>query len=79
MTQSNHPFAAGVYNGVQTYVCSVDERVARARSFDRAQCEAALRLPDLQKTVLRAVQTRLRQLDRAAGAPRRTPNYGGAN
>lgn len=75
----DNPFAAGVYCGHQTYVTSVDERVAWARTFDRAQCEAALRLPDLQKTVLRAVQIRLRALDRAAGAPRRTPNYGGTD
>lgn len=65
MACQDNPFATGVYYGHQTYLVTVDDRCAAARRFDRAQCEAALRVPDLQKTVLNAVRARLRQLDRS--------------
>lgn len=58
-----NPFAAGVYGGHQTYHMGADDRIAAVRRFDRAQCQAALALPHLQKTVASAVQRRLRQLD----------------
>lgn len=61
-----HPFAASVYGSHQTYHLTVDDRIAAVRNFDRAQCQAALALPDLQKTVARAVHARLRRLDRDA-------------
>lgn len=65
MANHENPFERGVYNGRQTYIVTVDDRVRAVREFDRAQCEAALRVPDLQKTVRNAVQARLRQLDRS--------------
>lgn len=61
-----NPFKAGVYNGVQMYHQSADDRVRAAASFDRAECEAALQLPNLQKTVVTAVQRRLRFLGKPA-------------
>lgn len=62
--QTENPFFAGEYDGHKTYVMSVDDRITRVRNFDRKQCLAALALPDLQKTVSREVERRLRQIDR---------------
>ena len=44
---------------------SAEGRVRMAAGFNRADCDAALKLPDLQKTVRTAVERRLRQLKRA--------------
>lgn len=62
MSRAANPFAATVYNGHQTYHMTVDDRIAAVRRFTREQCQAALALPGLQKTVARAVRSRLRQL-----------------
>lgn len=64
MTMDNNPFKAAVHDGVQTYYGTADDRVRMVAMFDRAQCEAALQLPQLQKTVTTAVQQRLRYLDK---------------
>lgn len=61
---SDNPFFAGESGGRKTYVMTVDDRMSRVRHFDRKQCLAALALPDLQKTVSRAVERRLRQIER---------------
>ncbi|MCC7484578.1 MAG: hypothetical protein IT529_06270 [Burkholderiales bacterium] len=37
-------------------------RIERVRSFTRAQCQAALTVPGLQKTVCAAIERRLREL-----------------
>lgn len=58
------PFKAGVYSGIQTYYIDAEDRVRAVARFDRAQCEAARKLPGLQKTVAAAVRRRLRYLDR---------------
>lgn len=63
-TPTNNPFFAGEYGGHRTYAMTADDRISRVRHFDRRQCLAALALPDLQKTVSRAVERRLRQIDR---------------
>ena len=60
----NNPFKAGVHNGVQTYHCVAEDRMRAATWFDRAQCEEALKLPGLQKTVAAFIQRRLRHFDR---------------
>lgn len=59
-----HPFLAATYEGRQFYDVVAEDRIRRVKHFDRAQCLAALALPDLQKTVARAVERRLRQLER---------------
>ena len=61
---TSNPFAAGIHAGVQTYHCVAEDRIRAASRFDKAQCEAALQLPHLQKTVAAAVQRRMRYLDR---------------
>lgn len=64
-----NPFAATVYGSHQTYHVTADDRIAAVRHFTtREQCRAALVLPGLQKTVARAVRSRLRQLERDSGA-----------
>ncbi|MCD6663482.1 MAG: hypothetical protein LT082_08790 [Comamonas sp.] len=64
MSRAANPFAATVYNGHQTYHITVEDRIAAVRRFTSEQCQAALALPNLQKTVARAVHSRLRQLER---------------
>lgn len=61
-----NPFKAAVHNGVQTYYGTADDRVRSIERFDRAQCEAALKLPGLQKTVEQAARRRLRYFDKVA-------------
>lgn len=63
----DNPFRRGVYYGHQTYFVTVDDRVRAVRDFDRAQCEAALRVDGLQRAVERAVRARLRLIDKADG------------
>lgn len=46
--------------------CTVEDRLHIARHFDASLCRAALALPDLQKTVRRAIELRLRKLERSA-------------
>lgn len=61
---ASNPFAATRYGNLQTYHMTVDDRIRAVRDFNAAQCRAALRLNDLQKTVERAVKARLRQIER---------------
>lgn len=42
------------------------DRIYAAREFDHGQCEAALKVPALQKTVEREIESRLRKLEREA-------------
>lgn len=61
-----NPFKASVHNGTQLYHLTAEDRVHAVAWFDRAQCEAALKLPGLQKSVEAAVQRRLRHFDKVA-------------
>lgn len=63
----NNPFAAGNYNGMQFYHITADDRIRMAKSFGLSQCQAALQVSDLQKTVEKAVRARMRQLEKEAG------------
>lgn len=58
-----NPFKAGS-SAYVAYYATVEDRIPAVARFDRAQCEAALKLPDLQKTVERALHARLRHLER---------------
>ncbi|GHD63775.1 hypothetical protein [Jeongeupia chitinilytica] len=59
-----HPFAAGNYNGHQCYHVTAEDRMQAVKTFTKQQCLAALELTDLQKTVERAVRSRIRSLER---------------
>lgn len=61
---NTNPFKAGIHAGVQTYYGTVEDRLNAVARFDRAQCEAALQVPALQKTVESAARRRLRWLDK---------------
>lgn len=67
---ADHPFAAYTYPSdagpVQTYHCAVDDRLRVVPKLTAAQCEAALRMPDLQVTVRKAVERRLRALSKVS-------------
>jgi hypothetical protein len=65
---SNHIFAAGNYGGVQTYHQTVADRIHCVRTANRAQCQEALTLPGLQRTVEDAIRARLRKLDKELAA-----------
>lgn len=62
MTLIGNPFVGPRYGEQQTVVCAADDRIRMVKSFDRLQCEAALKLPDLQKTVRRALLIRVKKL-----------------
>ncbi|MCA8013577.1 hypothetical protein LGM38_16125 [Burkholderia vietnamiensis] len=57
-----NPFLGPRYGNVQTQYCRADDRIRMVREFDRVKCEAALEVPNLQKTVRRAVLARLKKL-----------------
>lgn len=61
------PFTSSITNfyGRRVEETSAEGRIRMAAGFNRADCEAALKLPDLQKTVRTAVERRLRPLKRA--------------
>ena len=60
----SNPFKAGMHDGRPMYDTDADSRIRAVSRFDRKQCEAAVRVAGLQKTVARAVQARLRYLDK---------------
>lgn len=64
MNTVNDPFKAMVHEGRQLYHVSAEDRARAAASFSRDECNAALLVPNLQKTVVATVQRRLRHLDK---------------
>ena len=60
-----NPFSRGIHNGIETQIVSTDDRVKAVRGFDMAQCAEARKLPDLQKSVVRALDVRERALAKA--------------
>jgi len=49
--------------GNPTGAVTAEDRKAMIRKFDRDQCRAALKLPDLQFTVIQALERRMRELE----------------
>lgn len=60
------PFYAGSAAGESYFNISADDRIRAVSTFNVHQLRAALRVPDLQKTVRTAIERRLRQLERAS-------------
>ena len=64
-----HPFAASTYMSdkgpVQTYHLAVDDRLRVVPTLTAEQCAVALRVPDLQVSVRKALERRLRILGNA--------------
>lgn len=74
-----NPFETGrVYGGHVIQHLGAVDRIERVKRFDADQCRAALTLPDLQKTVLAAIERRLRALEKAARWSRRLTQPEGA-
>lgn len=63
-----HPFFSGFYAGNPTYTQTVTDKVAKVKTFTLEQCEAALKLPELQTTVVAAVEARIRKLQKEQAA-----------
>lgn len=61
----NNPFRYRMYDGREVETTSADDRVEKVKGFSQDQCNAALSVSGLQKSVERAVRVRLRAL----GAP----------
>lgn len=66
---ADHPFAASTYMSdkgpVQTYHLAVDDRLRVVPTLTAEQCAVALRVPDLQAAVRKALERRLRILGNA--------------
>lgn len=67
---ADHPFAAYTYPSdtgpIQTYHMTVEDRLRVVPKLDAGQCEAALRVPNLQTSVRKALERRLRALAKEA-------------
>jgi hypothetical protein len=61
----DNPFKASKYGNVQTYYMGSDDRIRHVKEFGLKECEVALRLRGLQKTVRRAIEIRVRKLIKA--------------
>lgn len=66
-TEEMWPFKATLYQtergAIQCYHCSAeDRRAAVMRMTDRTQLEASLKVPGVQKSVISAINRRMRQL-----------------
>ncbi len=63
-----HPFFTGFFGGNATYAPTVPDKVAKVKTFTLEQCQAALKLPHLQSTVVAAVEARIRKLQKEQAA-----------
>lgn len=61
MTLQN-PFARETHNGLPTQVCSAEERIRDTKTFTMKQCRDAQCIAGLQKSVVQAINRRIRQL-----------------
>lgn len=57
-----NPFRYRLYDGKEVETVSASDRVEKVKHFNLDQCQAALAVPNLQKTVERAVHSRMRAL-----------------
>lgn len=68
---ANNPFCRradpATYGNRFEWLCTVaaDERVRRVRDMDERDLELVIALPDVQRTVLKAAEARLKKLRRA--------------
>jgi hypothetical protein len=66
MDQQENPFFSGIYAGYPTFTQTTADRVERVKAFSLEQCQAAQKVPGLQSTVLKAIESRIRKLTKAA-------------
>lgn len=58
----NNPFKAGIYNHRQTYHTSGAERLQQVKGFSLEQCKAGLLVQGIQKSVEKALNSRIKKL-----------------
>ncbi|WP_285259213.1 hypothetical protein [Halopseudomonas bauzanensis] len=63
---NKNPFYASTYNGRDFYHIAAADRLLSVQRFTLEQCQAALELPDLQKSVIAALERRIRKLEKEA-------------
>ena len=63
-TPETNPFLRSRLDGMWIGAITADDRIAMVQDFSAAQCEQALTVPGLQKTVIRALRARMRRLTR---------------
>lgn len=68
MNPEQNPFFSGYVDGEPTFVMDVAGRQERVKEFDQEQCQRALEMKHLQKTIRTSVEKRLRRLQREAAA-----------
>jgi ParB/RepB/Spo0J family partition protein len=64
-----NPFLYHWSDGTQVLTSGVNDRIEAVRKFSADECEAALALPDLEKTVKTAIERRLRKLEKEGVIP----------
>jgi hypothetical protein len=57
-----NPFRYRMYNGLEVETISADDRIEKVKKFSLEQCYEALAVAHLQKSVERAVFSRIRAL-----------------
>ena len=57
-----NPFRHRMWDGMEVETTSADDRVRKVKDFNLDQCNAALSVRGLQKSVERAVHARIRAL-----------------
>ncbi|MBW8034182.1 MAG: hypothetical protein FVQ79_00510 [Planctomycetes bacterium] len=62
--KKENPFVTGAYNGHLVGHIDVDSRIHTVREFNLDQCKRALNVPGLQRTVERAIKSRIRKLEK---------------
>ena len=62
---SANPFMVNICGQV-CQTCDCEGRIRMVQNFNRAECHAALKLACLQKTVKKALERRLRKLEKMA-------------
>lgn len=62
-TPATNPFLHTQVDGQWYGATAAEDRTRMLQNFSHEQCNRALTLPDLQKTVVRALQSRLRKLN----------------
>jgi hypothetical protein len=58
----SNPFKAGIFQGRQLYHSNGPDRIDQARGFNLKECEAGLQVPGVQKTVTKALNSRINKI-----------------
>ena len=61
---TKNPFSTGTWMGHEMEAVDTDSRIRMVRNFNKDQCQRALLVTGVQKTVADAIHRRLRKLQR---------------